>query len=46
MFILPSITSGLEFRSVNHTFLYEIFELNIFENISAKNIVISLLWKE
>ena len=33
MFILSSIFRGLEFRSVNHTSIYENSELNVFENI-------------
>ena len=33
MFILSSISSRLEFWSVNHTSIYENSELNIFKNI-------------
>ena len=33
MFILSSISSGLEFWSVNHISMYEILELNVFKNI-------------
>ena len=33
MFILTSISSGLEFSSVNHTLTYENSELNVFKNI-------------
>ena len=33
MFILSSITRGLEFRSVNHTSIYENSESKIFKNI-------------
>ena len=33
MFILSSITSGLELRSVNHISIYENSELNIYKNI-------------
>ena len=33
MFILSSITSGLEFKSVNHTSIYENLELKFFKNI-------------
>ena len=33
MFILYSISNSLEFWSVNHTSIYENFELNVFENI-------------
>ena len=33
MFILSSISSGLEFRSVNHTSIYESSQLNVFTNI-------------
>ena len=33
MFILFSISSGLEFWSVNHTSIYENYELKMFENI-------------
>ena len=32
MVILSSISSGLKFWSVNHTSVYESFELNVFEN--------------
>ena len=31
MFILPSISRGLEFLSVNHTSMYENPELKVFE---------------
>ena len=34
MFILSSISSGLEIWSANHTPIYESFELNVFENIT------------
>ena len=33
MFILSSISSSLEFSSVNHTSIYENSESNIFKNI-------------
>ena len=33
MFILSSISRGLEFRSVNHTSIYENSELKVFENM-------------
>ena len=33
MFILSSISSCLEFRSVNHTSIYENSELKVFKNI-------------
>ena len=33
MFILSSISSGLEFWSVNHTWLYENSESKVFKNI-------------
>ena len=33
MFILSSISSGLEFWSVNHTSIYENTEWNVFKNI-------------
>ena len=33
MFILSSISSGLEFWPVNHTSIYENSELKVFENI-------------
>ena len=33
MFILSSISSGLEFWLVNHNSIYENSELNVFENI-------------
>ena len=32
MFILPSISSGLEFWSVNHTWIYENHESKVFKN--------------
>ena len=32
MFILSSISSGLEFWSVNHTSIYENSESNVFKN--------------
>ena len=35
MFILSSISSGLEFWSVNHTSIYENSELNVFKNIKV-----------
>ena len=34
MFILSSISSGLEFWSVNHTSIYESSELNVLKNIN------------
>ena len=33
IFILPSISSGLEFWSVNHTSIYENSESKVFKNI-------------
>ena len=33
MLILSSISSGLEFRSVKHTSIYENYELKAFKNI-------------
>ena len=33
MFILSFISRGLEFRSVNHTSIYETSESNVFENV-------------
>ena len=33
MFILPSDSRGLECWSINHTWIYENFELNVFKNI-------------
>ena len=33
MFILSSISSGLEFWSLNHTSIYENSKLKVFENI-------------
>ena len=33
MFILSSISSGLEFRSVSHTSIYGNYELNVFKKI-------------
>ena len=33
MFILSSISSGLEFWSVNHTSIYEISQSNVFKDI-------------
>ena len=33
MFILYSVSSGLEYWSVNNTLIYENFELNVFKNI-------------
>ena len=33
MFILSSISRGLEFGSVNHTLIYENSELKVFKNI-------------
>ena len=33
MFILCSISSGLEFSSVNHTWIYENSESKVFKNI-------------
>ena len=33
MFILSSISSGLEFLSVNHTTIYKNSELNVLKNI-------------
>ena len=34
MFILSSISSGLECWSVNHASIYEISELKVFKNIT------------
>ena len=34
MFILSSISSGLELGSVSHTSIYKDFELNVFKNIT------------
>ena len=49
MFILSSISSGLEFLSVNHTTIYENFELKVFKNIrflgEISNNVISNIYK-
>ena len=33
MFILSSVSSGVEFWSVNHTSVYESSELKVFKNI-------------
>ena len=33
MFILSSISNGLEFWSINHTSIYESSELKVFRNI-------------
>ena len=33
MFILSSTSRDLEFWSVNHTSIYENFELNVFQNV-------------
>ena len=33
MFALSTISSGLEFRSINHTSIYENFKLKVFKNI-------------
>ena len=44
MFMLSSISSGLEFWSVNHTSIYETSELNAFKNIKINNIRISNNW--
>ena len=33
MFILSSISSGIEFWSVNHTSIYEKTELKVFKNV-------------
>ena len=33
MYILSSVSSGLEFRSVNHISIYENPELKIFKNV-------------
>ena len=42
MFILSSISSGLEFWSVNHTSIYENSELKVFNNIKfLKYLIIS-----
>ena len=35
MFTLSSISRGLEFRSVNHTSIYENSELKVFENMKS-----------
>ena len=35
MFILSSISSGLEFWSVNHTSIYKNYELNVFTSKNA-----------
>ena len=34
MFVLPSISSGLEFWSVNHSSIYEDSQLNVFKSIN------------
>ena len=34
MFALSTISSGLDFRSINHTSIYENFELKVFKNIT------------
>ena len=41
MFSLSSISSGLEFWSVNHTSLYENSELNDFRNIKCSGEILS-----
>ena len=33
MFVLSSISIDLELRSVKHTYMYETFELKVFENM-------------
>ena len=33
MFILPSVSSGFEFWSVNHTLIYENSELKVFQKM-------------
>ena len=33
MFVLSSISRGLEFWSVNHTLIYENFELKVLRNV-------------
>ena len=35
MFLLSSISSGLEFWSINHTSIYENSDVNNFENIKV-----------
>ena len=37
MFLLSSISSGLEFGSGNHTSIYENSELKVFKNINWPN---------
>ena len=44
MFILSSISSALEFWSVNHTSVYENSELKVFKNIKFLN-EISSNWR-
>ena len=34
MFVLPSISGGLEFWSINHTSIYEDSQLNVFKSIN------------
>ena len=43
MFILSSISSGLEFWSVNHTSIYENSELRVFKNIRIYNFLVKYL---
>ena len=37
MFVLSSISSGLESLSVNHNSIYENLELKVFKNIKFEN---------
>ena len=50
MFILSSISSGLEFWLVNHTSIYEKSELNVFKNMNflLKYVIIdkTIYWEQ
>ena len=46
MFILSSISSGLEFWLVNHTSIYESSELKVFENIKFLGEISNNSWND
>ena len=48
MFVLYSISSGLEFWSVHHTSIYENSESKVFKNFQVKYLIIDqkIYWKE
>ena len=48
MFVLSSVSSGLEFWSVHHTSIYENYESKVFKNFEVKYLIIDqkIYWEQ